>query len=192
MEESGGVMILSGSLSTTFNDIEPGEHTIYAGAVSANHNIIGVQVSETFTIEAAEPQEPEAQQTPPDVFENFVDIHIFNFVFGHEICEKLGPYAPATCYIMEYDEDEIPTIKIRVGTTVKWIQDDGLGAGGDAAFHNVVERSGAFRSSELNFEGTYTLKFDEVGEYEYFCEPHLFMVGRIIVVSEDYVAADSE
>ena len=190
MGMAGGIMVGNG-LSHTFNDIEPGEHTIYAGAVSANHNIVGIQVSETFNVESTE-QEPEVQQTPPDIFEKgYVNIHIYDFIFGYEICEKLGPYAPETCYVMEYAEDEIPTIIIRVGTTVKWIQDDGLGAGGDAAYHNVVERNGEFRSPELTFEGTYTLKFDEVGEYEYFCEPHLFMVGRIIVVPEDYVIADS-
>ncbi|PXF23886.1 MAG: hypothetical protein CXX68_01165, partial [Thaumarchaeota archaeon] len=35
---------------------------------------------------------------------------------------------------------------------------------------------------ELSFNGGFSYKFNEIGEFEYYCEPHPFMIGKIIVI----------
>ena len=81
-------------------------------------------------------------------------------------------------------------ITIKKGTTVTWRQIDRSigGSGGGVGWHNVVEgppgKRGdhVFKSKELGFNGGFTFKFDEVGVFEYYCDPHPFMIGKITVV----------
>jgi len=81
-------------------------------------------------------------------------------------------------------------ITIKKGTTVVWRQVDRSigGSGGAVGWHNVVEgppeKRGdhVFKSKELSFNGGFSYKFDEIGEFEYYCEPHPFMIGKITVV----------
>jgi plastocyanin len=73
--------------------------------------------------------------------------------------------------------DEV--VEIAVGETVTWTNRD-------ATRHTVTggrdgEADGAF---ELTFEGrgdTASVTFDEPGEYHYFCAPHPFMTGTVVV-----------
>ena len=81
-------------------------------------------------------------------------------------------------------------ITIKKGTTVTWSQIDMSigGSGGGVDWHNVVEgppgKRGdhVFKSKELGFNGGFSFKFDEVGVFEYYCDPHPFMTGKITVV----------
>ena len=81
-------------------------------------------------------------------------------------------------------------ITIKKGTTVVWRQVDRSigGSGGAVGWHNVVEgppeKRGdhVFKSKELSFNGGFSYKFNEIGEFEYYCEPHPFMIGKIIVI----------
>ena len=81
-------------------------------------------------------------------------------------------------------------ITIKKGTTVTWRQIDMSigGSGGGVDWHNVVEGPPGkrgdhiFKSKELGFNGGFSFKFDEVGVFEYYCDPHPFMTGKITVV----------
>ena len=81
-------------------------------------------------------------------------------------------------------------ITIKKGTTVTWRQIDRSigGSGGGVGWHNVVEGPPGkrgdhiFKSKELGFNGGFSFKFDEVGVFEYYCDPHPFMTGKITVV----------
>ena len=62
------------------------------------------------------------------------------------------------------------------------------GGGGGVDWHNVMEgppgKRGdhVFKSPELTFNGAFSFTFNETGEFEFYCEPHPFMIGKIIVV----------
>ena len=81
-------------------------------------------------------------------------------------------------------------ITIKKGTTVTWRQIDRSigGSGGGVDWHNIVEgppgKRGdhVFKSKELGFNGGFSFKFNEVGVFEYYCDPHPFMIGKITVV----------
>ena len=81
-------------------------------------------------------------------------------------------------------------ITIKKGTTVTWRQIDRSigGSGGGVDWHNVVEgppgKRGdhVFKSKELGFNGGFSFKFNEVCVFEYYCDPHPFMTGKITVV----------
>ena len=65
-------------------------------------------------------------------------------------------------------------IKIKKGTTVTW-------ANSSTGMHNVVF---TFAQSRMMYpRDEWKLTFDEVGTFEYFCEPHrgMGMVGTVIV-----------
>lgn len=65
------------------------------------------------------------------------------------------------------------TVTVEAGTTVTWEWNDG------PMEHNVVFDD---FESPLQSEGTYTHTFDEVGTFDYHCQPHPFMTGTIFVV----------
>ncbi len=80
---------------------------------------------------------------------------------------------------------EQPEIQVKKGTTVTWIMiDKTAGAGGDVPYHQVTEENGLFDSGFLFVSGDnkFSFVFDEVGEFKYFCPPHPWMEGTIIVV----------
>ncbi len=64
------------------------------------------------------------------------------------------------------------TLTIAKGTTVTWTQKD-------AAPHTVT--SSAFDSGTLNAGQTYSRTFDEIGSFDYRCNFHQSMTGKIIV-----------
>ena len=65
------------------------------------------------------------------------------------------------------------TVTVEEGTTVTWKWNDG------SMEHNVVFDD---FESPLQSEGTFTHTFDEVGTFDYHCQPHPFMTGTIFVV----------
>jgi plastocyanin len=68
------------------------------------------------------------------------------------------------------------TIHVRVGQTIKWINED-------AAPHNVAYVSGpAFHSSATMTTGaTFSFKMTQTGTIHYYCSIHPWMTGTIVV-----------
>jgi plastocyanin len=66
-------------------------------------------------------------------------------------------------------------ITIPAGTTITWIND------GEDMGHNVVSTSNAFESKLFGTGQHYSFTFTAPGTYEYFCEVHPYMRGKIIV-----------
>ncbi|MBI4134933.1 MAG: hypothetical protein HY471_02415 [Candidatus Sungbacteria bacterium] len=65
-------------------------------------------------------------------------------------------------------------IRIRTGDTIRWTNTDGVG-------HTVTSDTGVFRSNLLPTDGSFSFIFKSAGSFPYFCEPHPFMRGTIIV-----------
>lgn len=80
----------------------------------------------------------------------------------------------------EIDRCYIPSvIVIDSGKQVTWVNED-------SAFHSVTsgfygEPTELFDSGHLDPFESYTLDFDEVGTYDYFCTLHPWMKGQVIV-----------
>ena len=71
------------------------------------------------------------------------------------------------------------TVTIKQGTTVTWVNEDGVA-------HTVVSgvrnnKSGLFDSGNISSGGTFSYTFNEKGTFDYFCEPHSGMDGTIVV-----------
>jgi amicyanin len=69
------------------------------------------------------------------------------------------------------------TIKVKVGDTVTWTNEDSIG-------HTVTadDSSAGGPSSELLAQGkSYSYKFTKAGTYEYHCQPHPYMKGTVQV-----------
>lgn len=73
------------------------------------------------------------------------------------------------------DNKYIPdTVDIKVGEAVQWVFE------GRSAKHDVVADDASF-VSELQYEGTYTRVFTEVGSFGYDCSIHPEMTGVVNV-----------
>lgn len=71
-----------------------------------------------------------------------------------------------------YNEKELT---IKKGDTIIWTNRDSVG-------HTVTSESGNELDSELLGEGeSYSHTFNEAGTYDYYCKPHPYMKGRIVV-----------
>jgi alcohol dehydrogenase (cytochrome c) len=62
------------------------------------------------------------------------------------------------------------------GTTVTWTNTGNIG-------HTVTSDDGIFDSGDLGPGQTFSFTFDTPGTYWYFCRPHPFMRGRIVVAT---------
>ncbi len=69
---------------------------------------------------------------------------------------------------------QIPNIQVSPGTTVVWINED-------AVPHTVTSEQGVFGSELMNQGQTYTRTFDQAGTFPYYCTPHPFMKGTVVV-----------
>ena len=67
-------------------------------------------------------------------------------------------------------------IKVKVGTTVTWINHD------DDP-HTVTSTANDFRSPGLDTDESYAYTFTRPGTYEYYCTLHPLMTGKVIVRS---------
>ncbi len=80
----------------------------------------------------------------------------------------------------ETDRCYVPSIiVIDSGSQVTWVNED-------SAFHSVTsgsydEPSELFDSGHLDPFESYTLDFNEIGTYDYFCTLHPWMKGQVIV-----------
>ena len=71
------------------------------------------------------------------------------------------------------------TIVVEKGKSVTWLNED-------SSFHSVTsgfypEPSGLFDSGHLDPYESYTLSFDDLGTYDYFCKLHPWMKAQVIV-----------
>ncbi len=66
------------------------------------------------------------------------------------------------------------TLNIPVGTTVVWYNKD-------TAPHTVTARDKSFDSSSLSRDGSFSFTFKQQGTFEYYCQFHPTMTGKIIV-----------
>ena len=66
-----------------------------------------------------------------------------------------------------------PLLEVSPGETVTWTNDDG-------APHQIILKNGT-ASDVLMPTKSYSSKFSEVGSYDYFCEIHPYMTGKIVV-----------
>lgn len=65
-------------------------------------------------------------------------------------------------------------LRVRVGQTVTWVNRDGVG-------HNVVFTDGSVSGPMLGQNGRWSFTFTRPGVYDYYCGPHPFMTGRVVV-----------
>jgi len=65
-------------------------------------------------------------------------------------------------------------LTIEAGSTVTFTNLDDVD-------HTVSSKDGSFNSESLGKNDTFTMTFTEAGEYEFYCKPHNFMTGKIIV-----------
>jgi len=65
-------------------------------------------------------------------------------------------------------------ITISVGATLTWLNRD-------LDVHTVTAQDGTFDSANLARGDTFSYTFEEPGTFEYYCIPHPYMTGRVIV-----------
>lgn len=66
-------------------------------------------------------------------------------------------------------------LTVKKGTTVTWINSDSV-------IHTVTSTNGRFTSSgDLGKDASHQAQFNAAGTYDYYCIPHPFMKGKIIV-----------
>lgn len=85
--------------------------------------------------------------------------------------------APVTVHIKDFAYVQ-PTITVPVGTTVKFVNDDGEA-------HTVTAVDKSFDSTGLDTGNAWTYKFTKPGRYAYFCALHPYMKGTVVVKAAD-------
>lgn len=70
------------------------------------------------------------------------------------------------------------TLRISRGTTVTWVNCEEDFANEP---HTSTHEAGSWSSEELSPTEIYSRRFDEAGVYRYYCTPHPFMSGVLIV-----------
>jgi plastocyanin len=65
-------------------------------------------------------------------------------------------------------------LTVPVGSTVTWVNDD-------EEPHTVTSSAGAFASTGLEHEETFSRTFATAGTYRYFCALHPHMTGTVLV-----------
>jgi amicyanin len=66
------------------------------------------------------------------------------------------------------------TLTVKAGTTVTWTNKDSVS-------HTVTTKATLFDSGLLGKDKSYSYTFTQKGSYEYYCIPHPYMVGKVIV-----------
>jgi plastocyanin len=82
-----------------------------------------------------------------------------------------GAAASVSIVNMAFSPD---TLKIKAGTTVSWMNNDGM-------THTVTSTSGLFNSGNLAAGLTYKYTFSAAGTYAYYCVIHPTMMGVVVV-----------
>ena len=92
-----------------------------------------------------------------------------------------APAVPAANGVVEVKIENYkfdpPVVKVKVGTTIKWINNE------KRASHSVIWLGPGGFESERMFPGeSYQRKFDKPGTYAYSCGPHPEMKAVVVVV----------
>ena len=69
------------------------------------------------------------------------------------------------------------TVRVRAGGEVVWVNCETE----VSDFHTSTSTTGVWNSGALNRGEFYARRFDAAGQFGYFCEPHPFMNGAVIV-----------
>ncbi|MBP1931940.1 stalk domain-containing protein [Ammoniphilus resinae] len=137
----------------TFENVEPGDHTLTVQLVGANHKPIIPVVKKVvhFKTAAKPPQKSTGKTTAKQTnSEKTYTVNIESFAF------KPG------------------SLTVEVGSTVTFKNLDDVD-------HTVTAKDGSFDSGNIGKGKTYSMIFKNEGEYNIYCKPHNFMVGTIIV-----------
>jgi plastocyanin len=87
-----------------------------------------------------------------------------------------GAAAPVLVEVVA-DDYEPGTVRVTVGATVRWINRDGV-------THTVSAFAGPFDSGPLRAGEVFAHTFDQSGAYQYGCDLHLEMLGRVVVTED--------
>ena len=94
--------------------------------------------------------------------------------FAADDVQASAPAPAATVHIANFTFTQ-PTITVRPGTTVTWINDDDIP-------HTVVAADNkTFRSKVLDSGDRFTFTFATAGVYGYYCSIHPHMTGKVVV-----------
>jgi plastocyanin len=89
--------------------------------------------------------------------------------------QRQAPAQPRVVNVVLRNTTFVPSrIQITAGTTVVWRNDDQL-------IHTVTANDKSFDSGLLQPGKTYRRTFDKPGQYPYYCLPHPFMKGVVVV-----------
>ena len=135
-------------------------------------SIIGLIYYSGMIFEISNPEETNPEETNPE------EINLQNdFVIAPDVVIPMKVSRPGCdiediCYIPS-------NIVVEKGKSVTWLNED-------SSFHSVTsgfypEPSGFFDSGHLDPYQSYTLSFDEIGTYDYFCTLHPWMFAQVIV-----------
>ena len=82
---------------------------------------------------------------------------------------------PSTAAVAIENYVYIPaTLTVTVGTKVTWTNKDSVA-------HTVTTRTSLFDSGLFGKDKSFSFTFNQKGEYEYYCIPHPYMTGKVIV-----------
>jgi plastocyanin len=164
----------------TATGLEPGKHTVKAVLHYGDHSSTGLEKTIEFEVKGpntgtAAPKPDEEPVTQPDEKpvtqpdEKPVTQPDEKPATPPDVAIKLEP-VKVDIKVFKFVPAEIT---VRKGTTV--------------IFHNlddVVHTATAdniFDTGDIKKDGSYSIQFDEVGEFSYYCKPHPFMKAKIIV-----------
>jgi amicyanin len=83
--------------------------------------------------------------------------------------------APASAVSIDNFTFTPPSVTIKAGTTVTWINKDDIP-------HGIASSNNAFtKSKALDTDDSYSFTFTTPGTYQYFCYVHPHMTGTIVV-----------
>jgi plastocyanin len=87
----------------------------------------------------------------------------------------LGDDIPGSTVVVIQRFEYIPQeVRVRAGERITWIN-----CGADE--HTSTADAGEWQSPLMAPGGAFTQTFDAAGEFPYHCDPHPFMLGRVIV-----------
>lgn len=112
---------------------------------------------------------PKLQNSPPQDQQNMVDNtsgEVKDFTSEKEVNLEIKNYKFTP-----------PTIRIKVGTKVTWTNRD-------VVQHNAIADDGSFKTELVGKDESVSVTFDKPGEFGYYCGPHPYMKGKVIVESE--------
>lgn len=93
---------------------------------------------------------------------------------GVEPVMTINIIEPADAMQWGYDQ---PLVTIQAGQAITFTNTGQV-------VHTATAANGAFDTGSLRNGQSVTIKIDEPGEYDYFCQPHPWMKGKIIVLGE--------